>query len=173
MREILVQVSPQDTTITAEQWPEMEKELASDIDTEIWEDFLLDSKVALRENDLHRATLYAAIACETFIKHQIKLMASKHNISNKFVNFIDGQEPSSRAVRYYGPILHLVTGRSLEDEENELYKSIESIMKKRNKIMHEGKRSFTKDECTQIANDIGKMEEAISWVLNSSKESKS
>lgn len=173
MREIPVKVSRQDTIITVEQWIEIEKELASDVDTEIWEDFLLDAKVALRENDMHKATLYAAIACETFIKYQIRLMAPIQKISNKFIKFIDGQEPDIRTLRYYGPILHLVSGRSLEDEESELYKSLERIMRKRNKIMHEGKRLFNKDECAQLVFDIGNMEKAISWVLNSSKETSS
>ena len=173
MREVLIQVTPQDITITEEQWSEMEEELASEKDTEIWEDFLLDSKTALREDDLNRATLYAAIACETFIKSHIKLMASTHNISDKFIRFIDGQEPDIRAIRYYGPILHLITGHSLEDEKRELYRSLEHIMKRRNKIMHEGRRLFNKEERTILANDIRNAEHAISWVQSLLVRSKS
>ena len=166
---IVIKVSPQGG-LTQERWQELEKELTSGIDTELWEDFLLDSKVALAEDSLIRGVLYAAIACETFIKQYTQIAATKKGISKIFWDYINSRETDIRAVRYYGPILHLVIGHSLENEENEIYKSLERIFKKRNEIMHEGNRSFSKDERIILINDIGKVKEAISWVLNCSKE---
>lgn len=164
--EVLVEPVPQDAGITTDKWRELERELASGKDTEIWEDFLLDAKVALKESDLHRAMLYTAIACETFIKQYTQIAATKQGISKVFWDYINSRETDIRAIRYFGPILHLVTGRSLEDEENELYKSLERIFQKRNKIMHEGKRSFSANEVYRLRNDIQAGEQAISWVRN-------
>ena len=151
-------------------WAELHAEMVSGVEPEFWEDFIIDANVALEEKDLNRATLYAAIACETFIKQYTKKAAVKRGVSEKFWNYLNSRETDIRAIRYYGPILHLVTGHSLEDEKNELYESLERIFKKRNKIMHEGKRSFSRDERIILINDIGRLKEAISWVLNCSKE---
>lgn len=157
-------VIPRDAGLTEKSWRELEKELASGLDTELWEDFLLDSKVALAEKSLIRGALYAAIACETFIKQHTEKVGAK--ISGKFWNYLSSQEPEIRAIRYYGPILHLVTGHSLEDENRELYKSLKHLFTARNKIMHEGKRSFSDDEERRLRNDIKAVEQAISWVRN-------
>lgn len=164
--ELRVEAVPQDAGITTDKWRELERELASGEDTEIWEDFLLDAKVALKESDLHRATLYTAIACETFIKQYTQIAATKQGISKVFWDYINSRETDIRAIKYYGPLLHLVTDHSLKDEENELYKSLERTFKKRNKIMHEGKRSFSADEVYRLRNDIQAAEQAISWVRN-------
>lgn len=161
-----VEVIPQGAGITDQRWQELEKELASGVDTELWEDFLLDSKVALKEGALIRGVLYAAIACETFIKQYTKKVATKRGVSEKFWKYLSSPEPDIRTIKYYGPILHLVTGYSLEDENKELYKSLERLFKERNKIMHEGKRSFSEDEDRRLRNDIGGVQQAISWVIN-------
>jgi hypothetical protein len=168
---VVVWVFPQ-TGLTKERWEQLRGELISGADTELWEDFLLDAKVALHEGDLIRATLYAAIACETFIKHHTKEVLTRIGVSNRFWSYISSQEPQIRAIRYYGPILHLITGHSLEDENKELYKSLEHLFTERNKIMHEGKHLFSDEERRRLGDDIRAAEQAIPWVCNLENRSK-
>jgi len=163
---ITVKIIPNEASVTQESWLELGEELASGLDTELWEDFLLDSKVALGEDSLIRGVLYAAIACETFIKRYTRKIAYMRGVSKEFWEYLSSQEPEIRAIRYYGPILHLVTGHSLEKENKELYKSLNRLFHERNKIMHEGKRSFSDEEQHRLGNDIREAEQAISWVLN-------
>lgn len=152
--------------LTKEKLTSLQKEMGARDNIELWEDFIEDAKAALQEEDLNRAILYSAIACETFIKQHTRKIADKQGISEKFWNYLNSQEPEIRAIRYYGPILHLINGHSLEDENKELYKSLERLFKQRNKIMHEGKRSFSNNERIRLKKDIKVAEQVISWVLN-------
>jgi hypothetical protein len=163
---LTIKVVPREAGLTAERWEELRDELTSGADTELWEDFLLDTKVALDEGDLIRATLYAAITCESFIKQYTKQVATKVGLSKKFFNYLDSREPEIRAVRYYGPVLHLITGHSLEDENKELYRALEQLFKERNSIMHKGKRSFSEGESSKLKDNISRVEQAVSWVRN-------
>lgn len=163
---IVMHMIPRDEGITPNRWREFKNDLKSEKDTEIWQDFLEDTKVAFWEENLIQGVLFAAIACETFIKQYTQKKATELGISETFWDYISGLEVDIRAIRYFGPILHLVTGHSLEKEEKSLYKSLERLFKHRNKIMHEGKKPLSDDEHRHFREDIQVARKAVSWVRN-------
>lgn len=164
--ELRVEAVPQDAGITTDKWRELEGELASGEDTEIWEDFLLDAKVALKEDDLNRATIYVAIACEIFIKEYTAKSAKEKGISQIFWEYLKDPNTETKVRAYYDQVLHLVKGHSMKRENKETYNRLDRIFQARNKIMHEGKipSSWNRDKINQLGEDIRKVEQIISWV---------
>lgn len=156
--------------LTEEKWAELQQEMSSGEYTELYEDFIADSKAALEEDDLNRATLYAAIGCEIFIKEYTEKAAKKAGISQKFWKYLESRRP--RVPDYYDSVLHLVKGRSLQAENLEMYKLVERLNHARNDIMHRGKLSFPKDKANRLRKvnklreDIQGVGQAISWVRN-------
>jgi hypothetical protein len=155
----------------ANDWSDLKKEMLADTEPEIWEEFLMDARVGLDNHDYDSAVISAAIAGEVFIKNTINHMATTHHISSLFIDYINSQEPDIKILRYFGPLLHLVTGHSFENENTELYNAVKRIFNKRNKVMHEGRRIVSDDERIQLRKDINALEEAMQWVLHCCKES--
>jgi len=143
-------------------WTKLRKEIKNEVDTELWEDFIYDAKAALAEHDFTKAVIYAAIACEVFIKNYIEEAAKKGGINKEALERLKSRRP--RVLEYYDSILHLVTNHSLNIEHEELYKSIQQLFTTRNKIMHEGKTSVTQEKCETIEDMIKKAESTIAWV---------
>jgi hypothetical protein len=155
---------PIDAGITPENLGGLGNDLKSGKDAEIWQDFLVDAQAASWKGNLIEGVLFAAIACETFIKQYTQKKATELGISKPFWNYICGLEIDVRTKRYFGPILHFLTGHSLEAEDNSLYKSLERLFTHRNKIMHEGKKPLSDNERRQFHEDIQVAQKAISWV---------
>jgi len=159
---IPVYVLSKDAGLTKDKWEEIQKELRSGVDTELWEDFIIDARVALRKDDFNQATIYAAIACEIFIKRYTEKVAKDRGISKEAWERLKNRRP--RVLEYYDSILHLVTNHSLNTEQEELYKSIQQLFSTRNKIMHEGNLQITDDDCQSLVSIINAGEKAIKWV---------
>lgn len=159
-----IRVVPQGAGLTKERWKELQWEMSSGREMELYEDFIGDAKVALEEDDLNRATLCVAIACEVFIKEYTENAAKEASISEKFWEYLKSRQP--RVLDYYDSILHLVKGHSLREENDELYRLLDRVYEARNKIMHEGKLplSWGKERIGQLREDIRKVERVISWV---------
>ncbi len=147
-----------------EKWSALRKAIRNHVDTEMWEDFIYDANAALESRDFTKAITYAAIACEVFIKEYTEKAAKEAGISKIFWKYLKSRQP--RSVDYYDSILHLVKGHSLRAENRKIYELVDLLYKARNKVMHEGKRSFSEDEHSRLRKYIGAVEEAISWVLN-------
>lgn len=160
----VIRVVPPEAGLTAERWEELQQEMSSEVDMELWEDFIVDAKVALQEDDLNRAILYAAIACEIFIKEYCEKAAKQVGISQKFWKYLKSRQP--RVVDYYDSVLHLVRNHSLQAENEEIYKLLNRLYEARNEIMHEGRlsASHSNDEINQLREDIWEVAQAISWV---------
>jgi len=156
--------------LTKNKWEELQKELSSLADTELWEDFIIDARVALRGDDFNQATIYAAIACEIFIKEYTKRNASKVGISEVFWEYLESRQP--RVIDYYDSILHLITCHSLKAEKVDLYRLLERLNSARNDIVHEGKLSLSNSQTNQLKEDIKNVNQVISWVLSLNKEQK-
>ena len=150
--------------LTKDKWAKLQEEMNSGIETELWEDFIKDSKAALYVGDLNRATIYTAIGIEIFIKEYTKKAAIKLGLSQKFWEYLTSPQVETRAVDYYGAILHLVTKHSMKDENRDLYHLLERIFRARNKIMHEGKLALTQKDSACLKEDIRAVEKVISWV---------
>jgi hypothetical protein len=150
--------------ITPEKLRGLGNDLKSGKDAEIWQDFLVDAQAASWKGNLIEGVLFAAIACETFIKQYTQKKATELGISEPFWNYISGLEVDIRTKRYFGPILHFVTGHSLETEDKSLYKSLERLFTHRNKIMHEGKTPLSDNERRYFREDIQVAQKAVSWV---------
>ena len=158
----VIRVSPPEAGLTKERWEELQQEISSGAETELWEDFIVDAKVALEEEDLNRAILYAAIACEIFIKEYCQRAAKQAGISQKFWKYLENRRP--RVVDYYDSVLHLVKNHSLRAENPEMDKLLRLLWKARKQIVHEGKLSLSKDEATQLREAIHEIGQVISWV---------
>jgi hypothetical protein len=159
-------VLPNEAGITSKRWQELAEEFTLGLDTELWEDFLLDAKVALGENDLNRAILYAAIACEIFIKEYTEKSAKEKGISQIFWEYLKDPNTETKVRAYYDQVLHLVKGHSMKRENKEIYNRLDRIFQARNKIMHEGKipPSWNRNKINELGEDIRKVEQIISWV---------
>lgn len=147
-----------------QKWSALRKAIQNNIDTEIWEDFLYDAYAALELHDFTKAVIYAAIACEVFIKQYTAKAAREAGISKKFWKYLEVRQP--RVLDYYDSILHLVTNHSLHTERKELYKSIELLFNNRNKIMHEGEMPLVHEKHKIVNDMIQKVELTISWVAS-------
>lgn len=157
----MIRVVPLEAGLTKERWEELQQEMSSGVDTELWEDFIIDSKVALDEEDLGRATILAAIASEIFIKKYTQKAAKEKGISNEFWGYLKSRQP--KVIDYYDSILHLVKGHSLKTENKQMYKAVERLNQKRNDFMHEGKIP-SKVQLPQLIADIQQIRKVISWV---------
>jgi len=146
-----------------EKWSALKKAIRNDADTEIWEDFIYDANAALESHDFTKAVIYAAIACEVFIKNYTEGV-KEGVISKEAWERLKNRRP--RVLEYYDSILHLVTNHSLNIEQEDLYKSMQQLFAIRNKIMHEGKTSVTQEKDETIEDMIKKVESTIAWVSN-------
>jgi hypothetical protein len=162
----VVRVISQEASLTKDKWAELQQEMRSEEYTELYEDFIADSKAALDEDDLNRATIYAAIACEIFIKEYTEKAAKEKGISQIFWEYLKDPNTETRVRTYYDQVLHLVKGHSMKRENKETYNRLDRIFKARNKIMHEGKipSSWNRDRINQLREDIREVEQIISWV---------
>ena len=158
----VIRVVSQEAGLTEKKWGELCQEMLSGADSELWEDFIEDSKVALEENDLNRATLYAAIGCEIFIKEYTEKAAKETSVSQKFWKYLKSRRP--RVPDYYDQVLHLVKGHSLKTENRQMYNLLDQLYEARNRIMHEGKLSLLETKISQLTSDIREAEKVISWV---------
>lgn len=158
-------VSPE-APLTKEKWIKLGNEIKSGFDTELWEDFLIDAKVALDEEDLNRATIYTAIGCEIFIKEYTEKAAKEKGVSEIFWEYLNNPNTETRVLTYYDQVLHLVKGHSMKKENAENYNRLKRIFSARNKIMHTGKipPSWNSDRIRQHQEDIKQVEQTISWV---------
>ena len=146
-----------------QKWRALRKAIQSNIDTEIWEDFLYDAYAALELHDFTKAIIYAAVACEVFIKNYTE-EAKEDVISKEAWERLKNRRP--RVLEYYDSILHLVTNHSLNIEQEDLYKSMQQLFAIRNQIMHEGRTSVTQEKDETIKDMIKKAELTIAWVSN-------
>jgi hypothetical protein len=144
-----------------QKWSALRKAIQNDIDTEIWEDFLYDAYAALELHDFTKAIIYAAVACEVFIKNYTE-EAKEGVISKDAWDRLKNRRP--RVLEYYDSILHLVTNHSLNIEQEDLYKSMQQLFVIRNQIMHEGKTYVIQEKDETIKDIIRKAESTIAWV---------
>jgi len=160
----VIRVVPPEAGTTVAKWRELEQQLNSGVETELWEDFVVDAKLALQEDDLNRAILYAAIACEIFIKEYCEKAAKQVGISQKFWKYLESRRP--RVVDYYDSVLHLVKNYSLQAKNQKLYNLLDRLYDARNEIMHEGRLSASrnKHEINQLREDVRETEQVISSV---------
>lgn len=159
-------IVPPQAGLTKQKWKDLGKKLSSGVETELWEDFIVDAKVALDEDDLNRAIIYSAIACETFIKEYTEKSAIEKGISQTFWKYLKDPSTETRVLTYYDQVLHLVKGHSMKTENKNSYNKLVRIFRARNKIMHEGKipPSWNRDKINQLNDDIREVEQIISWV---------
>jgi hypothetical protein len=147
-----------------EKWSAVRKSIRQDTDTEIWEDFIYDAKAALKSRDFTKAIIYAAVACEVFIKDYTEKKVRENHFSQAAWKRLKERQP--RVLEYYDSILHLITDHSLNVEQEDLYKSMRKLFKMRNNIMHEGKYALEQDISKEIKDIIKKAETTINWILN-------
>ncbi|MFC1964612.1 hypothetical protein ACFLWG_01220 [Chloroflexota bacterium] len=164
---VKVFVVSQDSGLTDDKWQKLYEEMQRGTDTELWEDFIEDSKVALRDKDLNRATLYSAIACEIFIKEYTEKIAKEKGVSPIFWEYLIDPGTETRVLTYYNEILHLIIGHSLKGENIELNNKLTLIFNARNKIMHDGRlpSKWNTAQINQLAESIKASESIISWVI--------
>ena len=164
---------PQDGGLTGERWEEVRQDIASGAMSELCDEFIVDAKVALQlEQDANRAILYAAIACEIFIKEYSEKAAKEAGIDQPLWEYLTDRR--LKVLEYYDEILSLLKHRSLPKEEPDIYEQVEYLFRARNSIMHTGKPQY-KDRNGQLVNLtvppvapvrqlIDRASLAISWV---------
>jgi hypothetical protein len=111
--------------------------------------FLSDARyAALRVggSDLRQAVLLAAVACETKVKTVITTLATEEKQSLVTLLLENPRDWSMSAVSLFDKGLKAICGRSLREEDKNLYKQIDMLFQDRNKIAHRGSAGISSPE---------------------------
>jgi hypothetical protein len=130
--------------------------------------FLYDALFLTNQNgDPAQAVLYAAIACEVQIKVALIALASDEQLGLVSALLENPRDFSLAAASLYDKGLKAVTGRSLREENRDLYKKVSKLFEDRNAVAHRGQGPSN----SVATADVNAAKEAIEWLLSAFKES--
>lgn len=155
------------------QWADICQDWATGKLAEIYEIFLLDAKNTAFDEP-RRAVLDTAIACEVFIKNFCEVARKNKNISKskykKMLKKSKGENGEQGEILFYfDKILECLVGRSLKQDNLDLYEKINCLRLTSNSIKHEGKceyekgRKVTKVKYHEVYDFITAVQDAIEY----------
>lgn len=115
---------------------------------ELAESFLRDADYAATQTsypDLRQAVLLAAIACEIKVKDTLNAMASPEQVPLLTLLLENPRDWSMTASSLFDKAARAICGRSLRDENRNLFKEIDLLFQDRNKIAHKGGEKVSPD----------------------------
>lgn len=134
--------------------------LQNPIHPELSEELLSDAQSAIYQENLRRAVIEMAIACETAVKQAFFAKATPAGSAYEYLE-------EKRSVRV--PITDMVNamakmafGKSFKEDEDIHYKNIDLLFRCRNKVAHRGELTYRDDSGT--VQPISKDTLAIWWV---------
>jgi hypothetical protein len=107
------------------------------------EEFLSDSRNSYYKNNLRRAILELAIACEILVKRYF--FGSNSVASGVFEYDEDKSRIVGRVIDLIGPSAKRAFGISFKEDKEEDYKNIDNLFRCRNKIAHIGELIYRDD----------------------------
>lgn len=129
--------------LSREKDADLEKALQDPIHPELSEELMSNAQSALLQDDLRRAVLEMAIACETAVK---RAFFAKDTPAGAAYEYLE----DNRSIRI--PIVDMIDamakqafGRSFREDESTHYKNIVFLYRCRNKVAHRGELKYKND----------------------------
>lgn len=145
-----------------------------------WDNLILDARAQLP--DVNASIVLANAALESFISLSLDVLAVRSSLNEESWKWIISRDESwlkqPSVKEKFHQVLFLLTGRSLEKEQKELWKAFDELRSVRNSIVHEGraviirrtnkkKRRVERSVSAKIAEQmIASAEQIISWAEN-------
>jgi hypothetical protein len=126
--------------------------------------FLADAAYIARESlwrNMRQAVLMAAISCEVAVKQRLRKGASAEQRELVELVLSNPRDVSLAAVSLFDKACKVVIGRSLREENLELYKRVDKLFQDRNKIAHRGGPELADDT---LAEHVNTAREALKWL---------
>lgn len=124
-----------DDAVTVAEWNEVEQTLQNGLSSPVYYDLLFDAEEHLRHEDLQRAAVDGAVACESFLRQRM-LQHLPVNLQVGIRDYIDEANINTVLNRFL-PLI-------FDDEEMKVVKGIKSslhdLFTARNKILHSGRK---------------------------------
>jgi hypothetical protein len=128
---------------TREDGPALMEYLAIKYQPYLFEEYLSNSQSSFYDNNLRRAILELAIACEINVKRFI--FGSNSIASGVFEYYEDKTRSLGRVIDLIGPAAKRAFGTSFKETNENDYRNIDNLYRCRNKIAHRGELSFRDD----------------------------
>ena len=145
--DLTVAERPDDATLTSKTLRYVTNALAASRSVPLPEAFLADAEHFLgrgTQSDLQRAVLFAAIACELKVKEILKRNVFADGRALIEILISNPRDFSMSAAGLFDKAMKAAVGRSLKEDNNELYRAIadnsrkDALFQSRNAIAHSG-----------------------------------
>lgn len=147
-------------------WHKVQQDITGEVYPELWQRLIMDAYQAV-STDPSSAVVKAGAACESFIEKFCDSLSHKQQVSQDVYKALTSQRTFPE---YFHIIsLHLL-GRSLKNENSDLYTKIDNLYKTVNSVRHEGLCQYKHTGGrpvvvnSQVARQMIKsIEDAIKW----------
>ncbi len=144
---------PYGRPVTPEEWSEVEQVLKKGLTSPVYYDLMFDAAEHLRLEDLQRAVIDAAVACESYMRYKVmqQLPISLHENIRRYID-----EANIRQV------LATFLPDVLDEDQRKVVKEINSPLQQlfnaRNTILHSGRKTDLRlDECQKYLDATRKL----------------
>lgn len=151
--------------ISAEDHARIISQVTEGVQPQLAETFLSDARYTaynFEHANLRQAVLLAAIACEIKVKEVITTLASSEQAPLVSLLLENPRDWSMGAATLFDKGMNAVCGRSLRDENRNLYKEIDLLFQDRNKIAHKGGSGLSTDD--MLLKHISSADSVFQWL---------
>jgi hypothetical protein len=148
-------------------WSEVQRDITSGVHPELWQNLIMDAYQAV-STDPSSAVVKAGAACENFIERFCNSLSDKQQVSQDVYKALTSRERIFP--EYFHIILLYLLGRSLKNENSDLYTKIENLYKTANTVRHEGLCQYndTGGRLVTVNSEVARqmiksIEDAIKW----------
>ena len=128
---------------TADHDSDLETTLNNDLEVKIYQEFLSDSRTSIRSNEIDRAVLEMAIACEVAVK---EAFFGRTTTSGATFEYLEDQgQVHIRVINLLNKVARHVFSESFKEAESDAYQDIDHLFRCRNKVAHRGGHIFKDD----------------------------
>jgi len=154
-----------DSALSKELHTTLVRQASEGVEPSLADTFLRDGEYAayrLTDPNLRQAVLLAAVACEIKIKDVITTLATSEQRPLVDLLLENPREWTMAAASLFDKGLKAVCGKSLREEDRNLYKKIDLLFQDRNKIAHRGGTGVSPD--STLKEHISSAKSAFEWL---------
>jgi len=148
-------------------WHKVQQDITGGVYPELWQRLIMDAYQAV-SRDPSSAVIKAGAACESFIEKFCDNLSHKQQVSQDvYVGLTSGGRTFPE---YFHVVLLYLLGRSLKNENGDLYTKIDNLYRTVNSVRHEGLCQFkdTKGKPVTVHSEVARqmiksVEDAIKW----------
>lgn len=128
---------------TVDEDEELKQALKNELTIETHQEFLSDAQTSVLENNLRRAVLEMAIACEVVVKQTFFAIASTSEAACEY--FYGKERIQKKVIDLIDIAAKETLGESFKNDSRDAYNKIDFLFRCRNKVAHEGKLEYRDD----------------------------